>query len=359
MKTRLYLLTVVSVLLVRCVPTPLPPDAGNVVMDTSGVFILCEGLWKQDNSTLTMIGDAGNLVLDVASEVNPPLRLGDTGSDVHVRGDNVYVVVNGSRSIEVYHRRTGKWQARMRFTDNREPYRLAFINDSVAVCSFLNDNSIAELDMRTLTMRVPRVDVGPAPEGIGVIGNHIYVAISGLGDLRSSEQGAGTVVVLDRAELRAIDTLHGMPNAMSVETDPDRNLVWMSYRHLRSQPDSLGGVVALDARTRQIIRTWRFASPRSITLDKLSGVCYVLHEDGVDELTPRIAKPLRILTHSSRTPNDIWYAIGVSPSRQKLYVCNARSYVTNGEVRIYRTNGEFLKAVDVGVNPGGVGSTND
>ncbi|MFN5377694.1 MAG: YncE family protein, partial [Ignavibacteria bacterium] len=136
-----------------------------------------------------------------------------------------------------------------------------------------------------------------------------------------------------------------------------RNIVWISYRHLRSQPDSLGGVVALDARTRQILRSWKFPSPRGIALDKLSGICYALHEDGIDELTPRITKPLRILSHSSRAPNDIWYAIGVSPSRQKLYVCNARSYVTNGEVRIYRTNGELLNTVDVGVNPGGVASS--
>lgn len=356
MIVRLLSVVAVVVLLTRCVPTPLPPEAGKDIMDTSGVFILCEGLWKQDNATLAMIGDGGKVVLDVPSAFNPSLRLGDTGSDVHLRGDNIYVVVNGSRSIEVIHRKTGAWQARMTFTDNREPYKLAFVNDSVAVCTFLNDNSIAEIDMRRLTIRVPRVEVGPAPEGIGVIGNQIYVANSGLGDLRSSEQGAGTVVILDRQELRAIDTIANLPNAMSIATDPTRNIVWISYRNLPSQPDSLGGVVALDARTRQVIRTWRYQSPRGIALDKRSGICYVLHEDGVDELSPRITKPLRILNHSSRAPNDIWYGLGVSPSRQMLYVCNARSYVTNGEVRIYRTDGELLKTVEVGVNPGGVAS---
>ncbi len=356
---RVLIVATLTVLLARCVPTPLPPEVGEDIMDTSGAFILCEGLWKQDNATLAMIGDAGNVVADVASAFNPSLRLGDTGSDVHLRGDSIYVVVNGSRSIEVFHRKTGLWQARMTFTDNREPYKLAFVNDSVAVCSFLNDNSIAEIDMRRLTLRVPRIEVGPAPEGIGVIGNHIYVAISGLGDLRSSEKGAGTVVVLDRMELRAIDTIDNLPNAMSIETDPARGTVWISYRHLPSQSDSLGGVVAIDARTRLIIRTWRYRSPRGLALDQRSGICYVLHEDGVDELSPRITKPLRILNHTSRAPNDIWYGLGVSPSRQMLYVCNARSYVTNGEVRIYRTDGELLKTVEVGVNPGRVVSTND
>lgn len=340
-----------------CVPTPLPPDGGNVLIDSTGVYVLCEGLWKQDNSTLAMIGDGGNVVLDLASDLNAPLRIGDTGSDVHVRGDSVYVVVNGSRTIEVFHRKTGRWQGRMRFSDNREPYKLAFANDSTAYCTFLNDNSIAEIDLRRLTIRVPRVVVGPAPEGISVIGNHVYVANSGLGDLRSSEQGAGTVVVLDRLELRAIDTIADVPNVMSVLSDKARDLVWICYRNLRSRPDSLGGVIALDAKTRLPIRAWKFASPRSIALDNLSGICYVLHQDGVDELSPRIIKPLRIITHSSRTPNDIWYSIGVSPSRQKLYIGNARSYVTNGEVIVFRTNGELLQRFDVGVNPGGIAST--
>jgi hypothetical protein len=83
----------------------------------------------------------------------------------------------------------------------------------------------------------------------------------------------------------------------------------------------------------------------------------VLHQEGVDELSPRIATPLRIISHRSVAPNDIWYSIGVSPTRQKLYIGNARSYVTNGEVLIYRTNGEFLKAVEVGVNPGEIASS--
>jgi DNA-binding beta-propeller fold protein YncE len=355
MRTLLMIVGLISCM--GCVPTPLPPEPGETAMDSTGVFVLCEGLWRQDNSTLAMIGDAGNIVSDVASDLNAPLRLGDTGSDVHVRGDSVYVVVNGSRTIEVFHRRTGRWQARLRFTDNREPYKIAFANDSVAYCTFLNDNTIAEFDPRTLVIRVARAEVGPAPEGIAVIGNHVYVAISGLGDLRSSEQGAGTVVVLDRVELRAIDTIKNLPNAMSVAADKDRGIVWLCYRNLRSRPDSLGGVIALDAATRKPLRSWRFASPRGITVDNLSGICYILHEDGVDELSPRISKPLRIITHSSRAPNDIWYGIGVSPRRQKLYICNARSYVTNGEVLVYRTNGELLNRYDVGVNPGGVASS--
>ena len=340
-----------------CIPTPSEPDVGTVRLDTAGVFVMCEGLWRQDNSTLAFLGDAGNNIQDIVSTMNPELRLGDTGSDLHVRGDSIYVVVNGSRSIEVFHRRTGKWQGRIRFTDNREPYKLAFVNDSVAVCTFLNDDSIAELNMRTLTVRLPRAFVGPAPEGIGVIGKHIYVAISGLGDLRSAEPGAGTVVVLDKVELLTVDTLRDLPNAMAVETDEERNIVWLSYRNLSSQPDSLGGVVALDATTRTPLRSWRFSAPRGICVDKLSGVCYVLHEQGVDELSPRIAKPLRIISHPSVTPNDVWYSIAVSPSRQKLYIGNARSYVTNGEVLVFRTNGQLLNRIDVGVNPGSIATS--
>ena len=354
---QMLVIAALVVLFTGCVPTPLPPTADGAVLDSTGVYVLCEGLWRQDNSTLAVIGDAGGTIQDVVSGLNPSLRLGDTGSDIHVRGDSIFVVVSGSRSIEVFHRRTGRWQGRLRFTDNREPYELAFVNDSIALCTFLNDNSIAELNMRTLAIRVPRVDVGPAPEGIGVIGNEVYVAISGLGDLRSSEQGAGTVVVLDRLELNPIDTIVNVPNAMSVETDPERGIVWLSYRHLRSLPDSLGGVIALDAKTHQAIRTWRFSSPRGITIDRRSGICYVLHQDGVDELSPRIATPLRIISHRSVAPNDIWYSIGVSPTRQKLYIGNARSYVTNGEVRIYRSNGELLDRIEVGVNPGGIESS--
>ncbi len=336
-----------AVLFVGCLPTPtgMPADAGSI--DGPGIFVLCEGLWRQDNTTLWFIGDDGHVVRDVVGRFNTGLRLGDTGSDIHVRGDTIWVVVSTSRSIEMFNRRSGLWLGRLRFADLREPYAMAFVNDSVAVCTFLNDASIAEFNARTLTVRIPRVEVGPAPEGIAVAGGRVYVAISGLGDLRRSESGAGTVLALAASDLSIVDTIRGLPNVMNVLEEPRTGRVWCTYRHLVSAADSLGGVVLYDPIKRTIIEHHRLRSPRSACVDPVTGTFYVLHAGGVS----RVAGG-RLSTVISRATADAWYSLTWDRRSSRLVIGNARNYVTDGEVVIIDTAGTLMRRFDVGINPG-------
>jgi DNA-binding beta-propeller fold protein YncE len=326
-------------------PTDAPTPQGSI--DAPGIFVLCEGLWRQDNSTLWFVGDDGTVVRDVVGTINPGLRLGDTGTDVHVRGDSIWVLVNTSRSIELLHRRTGLWLARLRFDDLREPYAMAFVNDSVAVCTFLNDATIAEFDPRRMTARVARVPVGSAPEGIAVLSGRIYVANSGLGDLRRTQQGAGTVTVLDASDLSVVDTITGLPNVRSVIADARSGRVWCIYRHLVSQPDSLGGVVAYDPVQRRITEHYRLRAPTAASIDRRSGRLYVLHAGGVSCIAGGDVRSV-----IARTNDDAWYALAWDERHQRLVIGNARAYVTDGEVMMVDTSGSILRRVDVGVNPG-------
>ncbi|MBU3700131.1 MAG: hypothetical protein FGM33_09005 [Candidatus Kapabacteria bacterium] len=330
-----------------CLPVPTEVRSPEADISAPGVFVLCEGLWRQDNSTLAFVGDDGAVVTDVVGTFNPGLRLGDTGTDLHVRGDSMWVVVSTSRSIELFHRRTGRWLARLRFDDLREPYKMAFVNDSVAVCTFLNDNSIAEFNARTMSWRVARIDVGPAPEGIAVMNGLIYVANSGLGDLRSGEPLAGTVLVLSAVDLLPVDTIVGLINAMSVVPDPSTSTLWMTYRHLSSTPDSLGGVVRYDPRTKAITEHHRLRSPKGLVVDDRTGSAWLLHATGVD----RLAGGERTLI-MPRASSQNWYALGFDARTGLLIIADARSYVTPGQVIIADTMGAVLRSHTVGINPG-------
>lgn len=338
-----------AVLAVGCLPTPsgIPVEEGRI--DGPGMFVLCEGLWRQDNSTLWFIADDGSVIRDVVGGLNKGLRLGDTGSDIHVRGDTLWIVVSTSRSIEMFHRRSGLWLGRLHFSDLREPYAMAFVNDSVALCTFLNDASIAEFNARTLAVRVPRVDVGPAPEGITVVGGRVYVANSGLGDLRQDEPGAGTVSVLAASDLSMVDTIKGLPNVMNVLEESRTGRVWCTYRHVVSAPDSLGGVVCYDPAKRTIVEHYRLRSPTAACVDPATGTLYVLHAAGVS----RIVRG-RISNVISRTSADAWYSLAWDRRSSRLIIGNARSYVTDGEVIVIDTAGTVIRRVDVGINPGGV-----
>lgn len=340
-------LWLVALLVSSCLPTPTDVPTSQGRIDVPGTFVLCEGLWRQDNSTLWFIGDDGTVVRDVVGTINPGLRLGDTGTDVHVRGDSIWVVVSTSRSIELFHRRTGLWLARLRFDDLREPYAMAFVNDSVAVCTFLNDASIAEFNPRRMTVRVARAPVGPAPEGITVLSGRIFVANSGLGDLRQSEKGAGTVTVLDATDLSVVDSITALPNVRTVLADPRSGRVWCIYRHLVSKPDSLGGVIAYDPVAKTITEHYRLRAPTSACIDPRSGSLYVLHAGGVSMIAGGVLR-----TILSRQNNDAWYGLTWDPRTARLLIANARNYVTDGEVIVADTSGAIMRRVDVGINPG-------
>jgi hypothetical protein len=347
---RWFGLILIALCLASCVPVPDAPDGTSVPLTNDGLLVVCEGLWRQDNATLSFVTADGRSERDVVSRRNPGMRLGDTGTDLLVQGDSVFIVMSTSRSIEVFHRVTGLWLGRVRFESGYEPYKLTLLNDSVAYCSLLSGDAVAEIDLRRLRVDVI-VPVGPAPEGLCVLGTNIYVAVSGLGDLRKNEEGASTVRVLDVQELRTVGTIEGLPNVMDCVADPQRNAVWIVYRHYASEPDSMGGVVRYDVAAGRITEHLRFSSPKGIVLDPANGTLHILHRNGIDTYDPAMRSVTRIVDHVSANGNDIWYTLGLWAARDLLVVGNARKYVTDGEVIAFTRSGAEILRAPVGLNP--------
>jgi hypothetical protein len=73
----------------------LPLQPGGAVV--RGAYILCEGLWRQDNSTLSRYDDSTQMVAnDFFSRVNTGLRLGDTGNSMAQKGDTLFIAMSVS-----------------------------------------------------------------------------------------------------------------------------------------------------------------------------------------------------------------------------------------------------------------------
>lgn len=313
--------------------------------------MLCEGLWRQDNSVLSYVLPDVQVVRDAVQAVNPGTRLGDTATDVVVRGDRMYVAVSASHTIEVFDKVTGVTNGRLRLSSDEEPYRICFANDTTAYCTNLTDDSITEFNPKTLQTRVVRVPVGPAPEGIASNGRHVFVANSGYGDLRANEPLAGTVSVLSVQDLSIVKTIDSMPNAATVRCDEQRYRVWVSYRNLASKPDLLGGVALIDATSFAVLQRWMFKSPHGMVVDSLTGNALVLHEDGVDEIAPNDASTRRIISHRSSDGNDVWYGLGFDAAKRIVWIGNARAYVTDGECIAVDLDGVVIGRYPVGANP--------
>jgi DNA-binding beta-propeller fold protein YncE len=321
-----------------------------------GAYVLCEGLWRQDNATLTRFdASTATVTNDVFSRINPGLRLGDTANDMVLKGDTLYIAVSTSRTVEIVRASTGVWLGRIRLAGNRpEPRYCTIVNDSVAFVSTLNDDSIVEFNPTTFAVRPQRISVGPAPEGIASTARYVFVANSGFGDFRAGEPKAGTISVVDVATRREVRTLTGVPNVTRLLISPDKSRLYAVYGHLFSQKDSLGGIVEYNTATLQELRRWRMKSPSAPAFSATADMLFYLSAAGVDALVlagSGVQLPVSIVKSAAR---ESWYGLGVNPATAELWIANARDYTSNGEVIVVRTNGVVVRRFDVGINPNSV-----
>lgn len=338
--------------LVSCVSTPTAPSLNTVPeVLPSDVLVLCEGLWRYDNSVLSHVRTSGAptlLVRDRVSAANNGQALGDLASDMEVRGDTVWIVVSGSRAIEKFRVSTGAWIGRLSFPAGREPYRITIVNDSVAYVTNRSDDTMTEFDPRTLTIRVAAAPTGPAPEGLAVLRSSIFVCNSGFGDLRADEPLAGTITMYSRVDLSQTKVIENVPNVAEVVADEQRNVVVACYRELASTNKD-GGVVGIDPVSGTVQWRQSMDTPVGLALDEGSGIVYVLHAKGVDAVDPQTATLRRVITNES---TDVWYSIAYDPARSLIWIGNAKNYVTDGDVFAVRTDGSREgSVVKVGVNP--------
>ena len=334
---------------------PLAPQGA--IAGRHGVYVLCEGLWGQNNATLSRIElPDGRLILDVLAGTG--MQLGDVGNDLKLRGDTLYVVVSGSRSIECFRASTAEWLGRIRLDNNLYPRQLCIVNDTLGLVTDLYGDAVTAVHLRQLRELPMRYAVGPAPEGIAAIGDYIVVANSGYGDYRAAEPKAGTLSVLSLSSGTEVATLPAGPNVVTVTVQPRRQRLYAVYLHRPSlwAADSLGGVVEYELPLLQRRRSWRLPiSSYDVAWSPGGDTLLLLGTGGVWAIpTGEYGNTAPQLVWSNPTPQfDSWYTLAVDSSGE-LWIGNARTFTVSGEVLRIRPHVGLVQRFAVGLNPGAI-----
>jgi DNA-binding beta-propeller fold protein YncE len=351
------LLCLIALSIVGCVADPpittLPPVNGEL---EGGVLVVNEGVWFQDNSTLTYYDAVhGDAVQDFFARQNPGERLGDTGNDIVVRGDRAYIVVTTSQNVEVIELPTGRSKGRLR-VGRGDPRKLAIVNDSTGYVTLLEADAVLRFDPRTLVAG-ERTSVGPAPEGIATLGGNVFVANSGKAFLRRDEPKAGTVSVLDAATASERALLAPGPNPVSVRADSTRHRIYVLYG--MPHADSIGGVAAFDATTLAFVARWEVKGAGvagEMALDEVRGRLYVIDGGGMIERIDVTSAAPSMRFDMQPAPSVIgYYGIGVSPSDGAVYASYVTSYTLPGAVLVFEPSGAVRDRFDAGLNPSAFG----
>ncbi len=361
MKLNISLLVLSLIFIVSCVETPIAPTVEIKPKTDSAVFILCEGLMGYNNSSLTRY-DIINEISDLNfyESINNGLKLGDTANDIVLKGDTAFVSVLGSKSIEVFNIKSGKFINRIILTGSRAPRKICLVNDSLAFVSDLYDNSVVAFNPSNFQIIRDNILVGPQPEGIDIAGNYLIVCNSAYGDFNASDKDAETISIVDINTFQEIKKIKSAANSIEVKYNMKYNKFYVAYYNLPSRTDSVGGIIEYSATDFKQTNHW-ITNARNITFSTTSDTLFFINQTragleskgwkGVSYIIINKSDVVNNLIENSNK-NDIWYSMSISKNNE-IWIGNAKNHHTNGEILIYDLSNltKPKKIIQTGLNP--------
>ncbi len=326
-----------------------PPEA-----ETSEIYILNEGLFNLNNSTLVRHSFADNRTVPDYFRILNRRGLGDTANDMQLYGSKLYIVVNVSSIVEVIDLRTGlslkQIPIRADNGSSRQPRSIAFYENKAYVCSF--DGTVARIDTTSLDID-GLVNAGRNPDGICVQNGKLYVSNSGGLDAGRSIGVDRTVSVIDPGTLTKVKDIEVGPNPGKILPGPDGGVLVV----IRGEDLTKGNyrLVQIDSRTDAVTKTYEEKVLNFAVNDELA----YLYNYNYQTQTASF-KVFNLRTGTTERENFITdgtkintpYAIQVNPFNGNVYITDVYSYVVKGDVLCFSPQGQLqFRLSNIGMNP--------
>lgn len=309
-----------------------------VINDPTPIFgkrllILNEGGFGKGNSSL----DAWSY-RDTTKAENITPGLGDTGNDIKLIGDNIYIVMNESNKIWVLTSDSLKVVNTIAFESDFDPTAIAKTAEGEAMVPLLHCDSIAVINTVTNTIK-GYIPVNARGRGIGVVNNSAYIA---------NDSGGVTVINTVTKEVTYVNNI--IVNPYDVEVDSSRSVIILIGvgDFLTSAPPE---VVWLDAATNNVLKKITFTSA-DYFLSNYGGFI------GADKLYLTFGDRVAIADLSSRAvTNNSFIAKGYygglfDSQTSELILGDAKDFTNNGSVDFYNSSTAVMtKTLSAGVIP--------
>jgi YVTN family beta-propeller protein len=347
------LLSLLLVLLTSCNdmydkprPNQLPADN-----ETSDIFILTEGLWFNNNSSLVHYSfDNAALDLDYFTTKNKR-GLGDTANDMKRYGSKIYIAVNTSSRVEIIDLHSGLSLKQLPLFDQngnaRQPRSFAFHDGKAYLCSF--DGTVARID--TLTLQIEAfVACGLNPDGICVANNKLYVSNSGGLNFPNYDN---TVSVIDIATFTETKKITVGQNPYTIDADSEGDVYVVSRQNYGSTPYLFQKI---DSKTDEVVRTFEDITVYNFTIFEDKAYTYSYHFDtqssrfGLFDCLKETLISDNFIDPSVAllTP----YSIHINPFNNDIYLSDAQLYIRAGNLLCFDKNGKFNYRLNaIGINP--------
>lgn len=321
-------------------PPPVPPKV------TTGVFVLNQGSYGMNNTTLTYYDFAtGTQTTDFFKNVNG-FGLGDTGSDFIIYGGKMYIVMNVSGYVAVANGVTAKFIDTISFKNagvNRGPENVVAAGGNVFVSS--TDGTVAVIDTSSLTI-TKYITVGSNPAQMVVASDNIFVSNTGA----FSAAYDSTLSIIPLNTLTETGRIVVGINPGSITTDNTGNIYVVCTGNYASVKPRLVKI-NINSSTLQsvdsVFGTIRYYNSNLFTTGGYLGTANV----GIFNTTSLAAVRSSFITDGTVIVNP--YGLDIDPATGDVYVGDAKDYVSSGEVFCLDKTGKkkFSFSVSPGISP--------
>lgn len=321
------------------------------VAEPTQFFVLSEGLFNMNNSTLAMYNLlSGETKTDYFLSVNHR-GLGDTANDIGLYGSKLYVVVNVSSQIEVLDANTGKSLKQIPMFNEkgiaREPRYIDFHAGKAYVCSF--DGTVVKID--TASMEIENIVIcGRNPDGICIANNKIYVSNSGGLNYPDYDN---TVSVIDVAGFTEIKKITVGVNPYQLHADSEGDVYVTTRGSYGSEPYRFQKISSV---TDGVTQSFDDIQALNFTIHNdtayIYNYDYSTQESWIKVFDCRQEKLISQNFISDGTVLNTPFGIDVNPSNGDVYVMDACSFTAWGDVLCFDRHGKLkFRLKEIGLNP--------
>lgn len=325
-------------------PHPQTPPSG-----TKHLYVLNEGLFSMNNSSLTLFDQESRAAFTDFFEQTNGRRLGDTGNDMAVCGSKLYIVLSGSSQVEVLEAATGKSLRQIPLFDGqraRQPRAVAFWGRKAYVACL--DGMVVAIDTASLQVEA-MVRAGLNPDGIAASAGKLYVSNSGGLNFPHYDS---TVSVIDAASLTEIRRINVGINPGAIATDPRGEVYVVRRGNYGNVPPAL---VVISPTTDAVKLSVQIPV---LQLFIYGDTAWLTHIDYSGSMQSSIAlwdtKNETLLSNqfiTDGTMPETVYGIYADRPRGLVFIADARSFVNTGMVHAYDLQGKKQFSFPAGLNP--------
>lgn len=330
-------------------------DSGSqVTLSQNRVFILNEGSQGQNNSNISFYDPDKTIafITDIFQKQNNA-KLGDTGQDMIVYNDYIYVTVSGSKYITRLNA-AGVEQQRFAFPASEgDPRYIAANNGYIYVTQY--GGKVSKLNAKTLE-RVQTFEGGKNLEGIAEKDGLLYVANC----YTVLESGAydylNEIFVIDANTMELKDTIIVRKNPNKLLEKNDKifllaSLVWNGDEGNQLQmidTKNNNGVTNIAVATHMVASgdvLYLVNSETDYTTDPFSSVntffTYNISTEKLNNTTFLKNAPEKLSTESI-------YVIEINPKNGDIYIGTTNYIEGTGDIYRFKKDGTFVETFDCG-----------